>query len=35
MFELDEIKETLNLPKTDFLMKEKLVQKDPEILEKW
>ena len=28
-------KQTLNLPKTDFPMKAKLVKKEPELLEKW
>jgi len=32
---LMDYKETLNLPKTDFPMKAKLTQKEPELLKKW
>jgi isoleucyl-tRNA synthetase len=35
MAETENIKETLNLPRTSFSMKAKLAQKEPEIIEKW
>lgn len=35
MADTDNIKETLNLPKTSFSMKAKLAQKEPEIIAKW
>ncbi len=35
MSEAPDYKNTLNLPRTDFAMKAKLAQREPEILEKW
>jgi isoleucyl-tRNA synthetase len=35
MQDSDNIKDTLNLPKTSFSMKAKLAQKEPEIIKKW
>jgi len=35
MADIDNVKETLNLPKTSFSMKARLAQKEPEILKKW
>jgi isoleucyl-tRNA synthetase len=35
MVDTDNIKDTLNLPKTSFSMKAKLAQKEPEIIAKW
>lgn len=35
MLDPEKLKETLNLPKTDFPMKARLPQREPEILKKW